>query len=528
MRKIQAVEINFKAVFENMPGKNILLLPNPPFFTIAAISNSYCRSAGLTRQKAIGKGLIEIFAERIEEYGKFAIENLNNSLDYVILHKEPHTVVLRELSSSILAARKYIKASHFPILSEAGEILYIIHHVTVVKETYSHKEAEERWQIALDSAELGTWDFYPLKNELICSPRTKALFGLPAEAPVSLEILMNAIHERDRTMVYEEIEEAMRPGSKGIYRVEYEVTGIDDHKERWQRATGQAFFNDEGVAYRLTGTVLDVTDAKRVEEALEERVYLRTLELLNANKELERSNQELEQYAYVASHDLQEPLRKILVYTDLLKKRTFHHAADVDKARLDKIIFSAQRMSHLIQDLLNFSRQLKSENNFSKVDLNYIVRNVADDLELKILETGAILQVDVLPVIEASPQQMNQLFYNLLNNALKFKKENQPPRITITAVVLPKKEVVQYPDLTDALSYIDIRVCDNGIGFNAKYARLIFEIFKRLHTRVKFEGTGIGLALCRKITRNHKGDIYAESNEGEGATFHVLLPLKQA
>lgn len=418
----------------------------------------------------------------------------------------------------------------YKALHDSGGRIYGILNMAVdvtemVKAKLKIKEAEERWRIALNSAELGTWDFYPVTNEFICSPRTKELFGLSVNAPVTLEKLMNTIHNPYRRKVYSKMEKAMKQGSKGNYRIEYELTGIEDQKRRWHRATGQVFFNDEGNVHRLNGTVLDITDRKRVEEALEERVQIRTIELLNANKELERSNQELEQYAYVASHDLQEPLRKILVYTDLVKKGLTQSSADT--SRLDKIMGSAQRMSLLIQDLLNFSRLLKTESIFTTVDLNRIIQNVVDDFELKISETGADIHIEELPHVEASPQQMNQLFYNLISNALKFRREGIPPSITIRSSTVMKDDILKYPELNASLNYCDIAVTDNGIGFNSKYVQHIFEIFKRLHTRKKFEGTGIGLALCRKIARNHSGEIYAESKEGQGSTFHVILPVCQ-
>jgi signal transduction histidine kinase len=425
----------------------------------------------------------------------------------------------------------YFNFTYKALYDSSGSIYGVLNMAVDVSDTVKAKieinNTEERWRIALESAELGTWDYFPLTKQFICSARTKELFGLPANAKPSFETLMNAVHVRDRERLRLEFSKVFDPKYDGKYRVEYAVIGINDKKERWQRATGQAFYGADGAAYRLTGTVLDITDRKRIEEALEERVNLRTSELLNANKELERSNLELEQYAYVASHDLQEPLRKILVYTDLLKDSAMRFGFP-EQARLDKIMSSAQRMSYLIQDLLNFSRLLKSENIFSDVNLNQIIRNVIEDFELKIQETHATITVDALPVIEASSQQMNQLFYNLISNALKFRKEGQPPELKITASVVSRRESENYKDINPALTYFDISLSDNGIGFNAKYTAHIFEIFKRLHTRSKYEGTGIGLALCRKIARNHKGDIYAESFEGKGSVFHVLLPLKQA
>ncbi len=395
-----------------------------------------------------------------------------------------------------------------------------------VKAKMKIKEAEERWRIALDSAELGTWDYYPGTGQFYCSSRTKELFGLPPESEPTFEEMLAAIDDHDRQRVRVEISRPLRDKRYRNYFVEYQVRGARDKLLRWQRTSGQAFFNENGEPYRLTGTVFDITERKKVEEALEERVQMRTRELLEANKELERSNHELEQYAYVASHDLQEPLRKILVYTDLIQQNA-RRQGKPEQPRLGKIMASAVRMSHLIQDLLNFSRLLKDENIFTRVRLDEVIASVIEDLELKINETGARIHVDPMPAIEGSEQQITQLFYNLINNALKFRKPGVNPDIRISVTPITEALLSGYPELSQRLYYFDITISDNGIGFHSKYARQIFEIFKRLHSRSRYEGTGIGLALCRKIARNHRGDIFAESEEGRGAAFHVLLPQSQ-
>jgi PAS domain S-box-containing protein len=417
----------------------------------------------------------------------------------------------------------------YKALRDANGKIYGILNMAVdvtamVKTRMEINDAEERWRIALQSAELGTWDYYPKTKEFHCSVRTKELFGLPGSARVSFLDLIAAIHPRDKQRLQLAMKKALQKEQGGHYRIDYAVTGIVDRKIRWQRATGQVFYDENGQPTRVTGTVLDITERKHIEEALEERVLQRTKELMQINKELERSNLELEQYAYVASHDLQEPLRKILVYSDLLQNElTETSSASV---RLQKIMNSANRMSALIQDLLDFSKLIKSEEIFKPVDLNVVVKNVRDDFELKIQETGAIIEVDPLPIVEASSQQMNQMFYNLIGNALKFRKDTERPLIKISAheAVLPDDRL---RDLNPNLKYFEICVADNGIGFSPKYNTQIFEIFKRLHGRSRYEGTGIGLALCRKIARNHNGDILAVSNEGMGATFHVVLPKKQ-
>ncbi len=275
------------------------------------------------------------------------------------------------------------------------------------------------------------------------------------------------------------------------------------------------------------GSCSDITERKSTEDELETRVQLRTEELQISNKKLETSNQELEQYAYVASHDLQEPLRKIRTYSGLLMNETKNSLNAAAVERLEKITSSAERMSNLITDLLSFSRLLKPDQLFAPTDLNEVLQNILTDFELTIQQKNALVKIEQLPVIEAMPLQMNQLFYNLINNALKFSKENETPLIIIKSRLLTSNEIMEDKVLNPQLSYHKISISDNGIGFNQQFADQIFEVFKRLHTKQAYPGSGIGLALCKKIALNHQGYIFAEANEGLGATFQVLLPAAQ-
>jgi PAS domain S-box-containing protein len=238
------------------------------------------------------------------------------------------------------------------------------------------------------------------------------------------------------------------------------------------------------------------------------------------NTELEKSNQELEQFAYVASHDLQEPLRKIQTFSDLCEKNIPY--PDILKRYLQKINSSAGRMSNLISAVLNYSRLAKDGQEFKPVDLNEVVANIRNDLELVIEEKKAIITTSHLPVIPAIQLQMGQLFLNLISNSLKFCK-NQP-RISITAKTITAQEVATKVILKKA-SYTELIVEDNGIGFEQQYASRIFSIFQRLHSGSEFAGTGIGLALCKKIVENHGGAITVQSEPGKGTKFFIYLPL---
>jgi two-component system CheB/CheR fusion protein len=224
---------------------------------------------------------------------------------------------------------------------------------------------------------------------------------------------------------------------------------------------------------------------------------------------------------------LQEPLRKIITFSTRLQDMHKAELSTEVKSYLNKIEGASFRMSTLIRDLLNFSRLLQHEKSFVPTDLNGTLKNILDDFELLVHEKKAQIKFDELPTIDAIPLQMNQLFYNLISNALKFSKEDVPPVITITSRTLSEKEIQKYPAFIPFISYVEIIFKDNGIGFGQKYADKIFIIFQRLHGKETYIGTGIGLALTKKIIENHHGEIFADAKENEGAAFHIILPIKQ-
>lgn len=250
--------------------------------------------------------------------------------------------------------------------------------------------------------------------------------------------------------------------------------------------------------------------------------------LWQKSKALAASNAELEQFAYVASHDLQEPLRKIESFGAILRQ-DYAHQLDADgQMHLQRMQTAAQRMRHLIRDLLELSRVTASEQAFRPVDLNGVVHQVIADLELQIQQLGAQVTVEHLPTIEADPTQMHQLFQNLLSNALKFHRPDVPPIVVVTASGQLLAQDRQESDNAFLKGQTcQISVADNGIGFEEQFCDRIFKIFQRLHPRHQYEGTGIGLAICSKIVQHHNGTIMATSRPGEGAKFTVILPFNR-
>ncbi|MFL5772325.1 MAG: ATP-binding protein, partial [Flavisolibacter sp.] len=304
-------------------------------------------------------------------------------------------------------------------------------------------------------------------------------------------------------MMYEKFVEIMEKGKPQAFEYLYN-NGQDT---QWIYASLSK--TDNGI----TGTFHNITPIKKYEEELKENI-----------KDLERSNTELEQYAYVASHDLQEPLRKIRSFGSYLQDTQTEYMDAKGKEQLDKIMGAAERMSVLIKDILSFSSLSKQEL-FVPVDLNKILQAVIHDLDLVITQNEAQIKNDVLPIIEAIPLQMNQLFYNLLNNSLKFNKPGQKTVIQLTCRAIHESE--KHDDLLQHIPYYELVFSDNGIGFSQDYSEQIFGLFKRLNDRLIYPGSGIGLALCKKVVENHNGAIFAKSSEQEGASFYIYLPVRQ-
>ena len=273
--------------------------------------------------------------------------------------------------------------------------------------------------------------------------------------------------------------------------------------------------DNNGEVMGLLGVFTDITDRKMAEGTLKDFAA-----------RLERSNRELQDFAYVASHDLQEPLRKVSVFGERLKAKCSEVLGDEGKDYLDRMQKATGRMQGLINDLLNFSRVTTKSQPFAAVDLNEVVREVTTDLEARIEQVGGRVEAGQLPTIEAEPLHMRQLLQNLIGNALKFRRPDTKPVIKITAVI-GKHPPAPGSRSTAPREMVRLSVSDNGIGFDEKYTERIFQVFQRLHSRAEYEGTGIGLAITRKIVEHHSGEITAKSKPGEGATFIVTLPVKQ-
>ncbi len=332
----------------------------------------------------------------------------------------------------------------------------------------------------------------------LVSENITRLLGFTAAESCASDWWVNRLHTEDRAQALASV---TRSGPDGRATIEYRL----QHKDGrfvWVEDSLRTVGNGNGDPVEVAGVWTDITERKLAQEKLS--YYTASLE---------RSNRELQDFASVASHDLQEPLRKIQAFCDRLKARSGTALDETARDYLDRMQNAAARMQTLVNDLLAFSRITTRAQPFVACDLAEIAREVMGDLETRLEQTAGRVELGELPTIEVDPTQMRQLFQNLIANALKFHQPGQSPVVKVFCE-------------RDG-SLIRLHVADNGIGFDEKYLDRIFTIFQRLHGRQEYEGTGVGLAVCRKIAIRHGGSITARSQPGQGATFIVTLPCKQ-
>ena len=383
-------------------------------------------------------------------------------------------------------AEKALKQKRFEL--ESSKSVLQLH---VQARTEELQSLQRRYELILNSAGEGICGLDMEGKATFVNPTVAKLTGWPVDELIGKDEHEIFVSNGDQT-------DSLSPDERVLYRkdgtrfpVEFVRTPI----------------NENG---RVVGSVImfkDITERKQVQDSLARKAA-----------ELARSNAELEQFAFVASHDLQEPLRKIQAFGDRLKVKCQPIQAPDIQDYLDRMQGAAARMRNLINDLLTFSRVIRSSEPFVAVDLGAITKEVLGDLEVRIEKSGAKVEIEELPKIDGDPMQMRQLMLNLLSNALKFQPPGAIPLIKISATTLtPLSREPQ----------CELRVQDNGIGFDEKYMDKIFAVFQRLHGRTEYEGTGVGLAVCRRIVDRHHGTITATSQSGKGATFIVTLPVKQ-
>ncbi|MHA4893847.1 sensor histidine kinase [Pedobacter sp. PWIIR3] len=408
--------------------------------------------------------------------------------------------------------RKYVLGQGYYIEREA-KLVGTIQDITELKEAVLKlKINESLLREAETVSHSGSWEWREGTEFILWSDEMYRIHGyLPHSVFINFQFYITLVHEDDREIFLSACKNAV--DRKQSFKINYRIIEPNG-KVKHILSTAEyrrISLNDQ---YAYIGNTQDVTELREAQVQLDEKMI-----------ELSRSNKDLEQFAYVASHDLQEPLRKIQAFGNLLKESL---SGVIDSGAMDylnRIHGASERMRKLVDDLLTFSKVGREQKAFTQVELKDVLNHSIHELDHLIELKSAVVKVDVQQLIDGMESQLTQLFINLLSNSLKFNKHEQP--IIEVRTMLTYGHELEWSEALPSQQYCIVEVSDNGIGFEDSEAIKIFDVFQRLTSRVDYDGTGIGLALCKRIAENHAGFIVAKGVKGEGATFKVVLPIKK-
>lgn len=367
-----------------------------------------------------------------------------------------------------------------------------------------HKQAQALTHI-------GNWSWNIPANKIEWSDEMYRIYGLePQSEEIHFERFLSLVHPEDRKRRLEEIQKTLQTHIAEDYVIRILW---DNGTQRILQGKGELILDEFNKPFKLTGTCQDVTEQYRINQQLELK-----------NLELQRSNEELTSFNYIASHDLQEPLRKIKLFSNRIFEKDFDALSPTAREFLPRIISAASQMQKLMNDLLAFSRATSVDKVFEKTDLNTLLEDVKNTFKESIEERNISIKSTTLPELTLIPFQFRQLLENIIGNAIKYSKDDGQVEIKISSNIVSGNSYVNQGAVAEK-NYHVLSISDNGIGFDQQYEQKIFELFQRLHNKNEYSGTGIGLAICKKIIQNHHGFITATGEQGKGATFNVFTPL---
>ena len=501
LRELQISDQRFQNLIRDANVGIIVLIGED--YLVAVVNEAYGRLIERRPSELLGQPLFDIIPDAQDPFRKM-LDSVRLTGESVYLYAHPYLVYTHGKK-----IEGFLDVVYQPYREADGTItgvMAIVHNVT--ERTLARKkleEAEAKARLAIESADLGTYEINLQTDDMTTSERFNKIWGI-AHAMHRTKIV-DRIHADDRELRLKAHRDSLTNG-----HIDYEARVIwEDRSEHWVKVKGKVLYDTQNKPTTLVGVVQDITAQKESAAQLTQQVDERTIEL-------QRSNDDLLQFAHVITHDLKEPVRKIKIYTSRIKEETGAELPARITAFLDKIQHATDRMFDMIEGVLDYSAISAIHEHFEPVDLNGIIRDVQTDLELVIQQKSATMNIGPLPVIHGAAILIHQLFFNLVNNSLKFTRKDIPPVVTIAAA----------PSREQGRGFALITVRDNGIGFDQEHAESIFTTFARLNSKDLFEGTGLGLALSKKIVERHGGSISAQSRLGEGATFIIKLPLEHS
>jgi PAS domain S-box-containing protein len=502
--QVEQSEERFQNLIRNSSVGMVIL--HGPEMIVTIANAAYGKLLNRTVDELLNRPLFDVIPDAAAVYQPM-LDNVRRSGEPVVLYAAPYVIM-----SKGEKIEGYLNVIYQPFRETDGSISGVIALCQdVTEQVLARKrieEVEERAKLAIASAQLGTFEVDLVTNYVYTSQRMDEIFEV--ESTHDRERYVCCIHPDDLEIRKKAYEASFETGF-----LEYEARLLTKSQQvRWIRAQGRIFFDHQQTPVKLAGVVQDITEEKLFYEELSRLVKERT-------SDLEQSNNELQQFAHVTSHDLKEPVRKILTFNSRLEYEFGQILPERARTYIEKINRAANRIYAMIEGILLYSSINTLNQPDEPVDLNGVLKDIQDDLEVLIQQKAATIYLEKLPVLQGSAILFYQLFYNLVNNSIKFTADEKPPVIHIRA----KEEKLVENNTVKSRTVITVE--DNGIGFKQVHAKNIFETFSRLHSKDVFEGTGLGLALCKKIVERYGGHIHATSEEGSGALITIELPMQE-
>jgi PAS domain S-box-containing protein len=517
-QELEASEKRFRKLVMESPVPKAILRGKD--MTIEMVNAALLKNIWRKNESDVqGKNILDVFPElKKQKYARL----LNEVYATGNVHSESESLFY--LNNGDTEYKMYIDFEYAPMREIDNTISGIkVTLIDVTEKVEARKkieESEKKFRSLTESIPQLIWETDEKGNSLFTSGKWLEYTGVVPTGEKAWQAMIHPDDLEENTKIWNK---SLATGA--VYKTDVRVLRKDG-TYRWHAVIGEPVLNKDNKIIKWVGAFTDIQTEKAFTQELEKQVTARTKELEQKNVELEQMNKELQSFAYISSHDLQEPLRKIQTFATQIIEKESDNLSDSGKDKFQRMQNAAQRMQTLINDLLSYSRTNIQERKFEKVNLSTIIDEVKEDLKEELEQKGAVIEISKTCEASIIPFQFRQLLYNLASNSLKFSNPDVPTVIKMNCE-FNKGANLGHHGLSKETEYCHISISDNGIGFEPQYSKKIFEVFQRLHGKLEYTGTGIGLAIVKKIVENHNGIITAQGEKNKGATFDIYIPVIQ-